>query len=111
MDAYPFQLSGGENQRCLLAMGIALAPQLLILDEPLTSVENQFRINFMDHIQKIKSEYKITILIVTHNLALIEHLVDYIYIMHKGRIVEEGTFIDLVDHPKHHYTKEIISFL
>jgi len=111
LNAYPFQLSGGENQRCLLAMAIALAPQLLILDEPMTSVDSHFKENFAHKIQQIQSEYGMAILIVTHNLTLIKDLADFVYIMHKGRIVEGGTFIDLVTQPKHHYTKEIVSYL
>lgn len=111
LNAYPFQLSGGENQRCLLAMAIALAPQLLILDEPMASVESHFKKIFANIIQTIQSQYGMAILLVTHNLALIEDLADYIYIMHKGMIAEGGTFIDLVAHPKHHYTKEIVSYL
>jgi ABC-type glutathione transport system ATPase component len=111
LNAYPFQLSGGENQRCLLAIAIALAPKLLILDEPVVSLDSPFKNIFVRIIQKIQSEYGMAILIVTHNLSFIEGLADYIYIMHKGKIVEGGTFSDLVNQPAHHYTREIISYL
>lgn len=111
LNSYPFQLSGGENQRCLLAMAMILAPQLLILDEPMTSVDSHFKRNFSQKMQQIQSEYGMAILIVTHNLTLIKDLADYIYIMHRGRIVEGGIFFDLVTRPKHHYTKEIVSYL
>jgi len=111
LNAYPFELSGGENQRCLLAMAIALTPQLLILDEPVTSVDGQFQKSFIGYIQKIKSKYHMTILMITHNLALIEHIADYIYIMYGGQIVESGTFDDLICQPRHAYTKEIVSYL
>jgi ABC-type glutathione transport system ATPase component len=110
LNSYPFQLSGGECQRCLLAMALILSPQLLIMDEPLVSLDYENQRNFMELIQGIQHKRQMTIMFATHNLNLIKNLADYVYILQKGQIVEEGRFCDLADQPQHGYTKEIFSY-
>jgi len=110
LNSYPFALSGGENQRCLLAMAAAMKPELLILDEPTAALDHDLQEGFMKLIKKIQQQYKLTILLITHNLSIIRNTSDYIYILLKGIIVEEGTPGDLFSSPSHIYTKEIVNY-
>ncbi len=108
LNSYPFQLSGGENQRCLLAMAVALRPELLILDEPTSALDYHLQEGFMGLIKKIQQQFGLTILLITHNLSLVRNAADYIYIILDGEILEEGTPGDLLTCPRHAYTKEIV---
>jgi ABC-type dipeptide/oligopeptide/nickel transport system ATPase component len=110
LNSYPFELSGGENQRCLLAMAAALKPELLILDEPTSALDQHLQEGFMDLIEKIRQQYHLTILLITHNLSIVRNISDYIYIIFKGEIVEQGTPEDLFSCPVHSYTKEIADY-
>ena len=110
LNSYPFELSGGENQRCLLAMAAALQPELLILDEPTSALDHDLQEGFMDLIKKIRQQYDLTILLITHNLSIVRNISDYIYIIFKGKIVEQGTPEDLFSCPVHSYTKEIADY-
>jgi len=110
LNSYPFELSGGENQRCLLAMAVAPQPELLILDEPTAALDHYLQEGFMELIKKIQHQYNLTILLITHNLSIVRSTSDYIYIILKGEIVEEGNPGDLFSSPSHIYTKEIVNY-
>ncbi|HLP59640.1 MAG TPA: ABC transporter ATP-binding protein [Candidatus Deferrimicrobium sp.] len=90
INSYPFQLSGGENQRCLLAMAIALHPELLILDEPTSALDHRWQEKFMTTIKRIQQHFGFTILLITHNLSLVRSSADYIYMILNGKIIEAG---------------------
>lgn len=107
LNSYPFQLSGGENQRCLLAMAVAQQPELLILDEPTSAMDLHLQEEFVGLIKKIQQQFELTILLITHNLSLVRNAADYIYIILNGEILEQGTPDDLLTSPRHAYTKEI----
>lgn len=110
LNSYPFQLSGGENQRCLLAMAVALGPELLILDEPTSALDFHLQEGFLESIKKIQERFGLTILLITHNLLHIRRAAGYVYIILNGEIIEEGTPFELLANPKHNYTKEIAGF-
>jgi len=110
LHAYPFQLSGGENQRCLLAMAAALQPELLILDEPFASLDYHVQHGFTALIKKIQQQYNLTILLISHNLSIVGNISDTIYVILKGKIVEKGTPGELFSSPTHEYTKEIVNY-
>jgi len=111
LNSYPFQLSEGENQRCLLAMAIAAQPQFLILDEPTTGFDTSLQKEFIKIIKKIHHQYNLTILLITHNLFLARTIANFVYILLQGEIVEQGEFMELFSSPKHKYTKEIVKYL
>lgn len=111
LNAYPFELSGGENQRCLLAMALALRPELLILDEPTAGLDHDLQERFTVLLKKIQREYRLSILLITHNLSIAESLSDYIYIILSGEIIEEGIPEYLFSCPVHNYTKEIVELV
>jgi ABC-type dipeptide/oligopeptide/nickel transport system ATPase component len=110
LNSYSFELSGGENQRCLLAMAAAMQPELLILDEPTAALDHHLQEGFMKLIKRIQQQYNLTILLITHNLSIVRNTSDYIYILLNGIIVEEGTPGDLFSSPSHIYTKEIVDY-
>ncbi|MCX6582965.1 MAG: ATP-binding cassette domain-containing protein [Candidatus Aminicenantes bacterium] len=109
LNSYPFQLSGGENQRCLLAMAVALQPELLILDEPTSALDHHLQEGFMGLIKKVQQRFGLTILLITHNLSLVRNAADYIYIILNGEILEDGIPGDLLTCPRHAYTREIVN--
>lgn len=110
LNSYPFELSGGENQRCLLAMAIALSPRLLILDEPETSLDVFLQQAFFSLIKLIGRQHPMTILVVTHNLTMVKNWSHRLYIMFKGEIVESGDFNEVLKHPDHSYTRELLRY-
>jgi ABC-type dipeptide/oligopeptide/nickel transport system ATPase component len=110
LNSYPFELSGGENQRCLLAMAVAQKPRVLILDEPTASLDQPWQEGFMQLIKTIQQQYCLTILLITHNLSLAKNISDFIYIILKGKIIEEGPPQELFSNPTHDYTKEIVYY-
>jgi peptide/nickel transport system ATP-binding protein len=87
---YPFELSGGQMQRMLLARIFILRPEVLIADEPTSMVDACSRASILDYLMKLKEELKMTIVFVTHDIGLAYYVSDSIFIMHKGQIVEQG---------------------
>ena len=87
---YPFELSGGQMQRMLLARIFILKPQVLIADEPTSMVDACSRASILDYLMKLKEELEMTIVFVTHDIGLAYYISDSIFIMHKGKIVEQG---------------------
>jgi ABC-type dipeptide/oligopeptide/nickel transport system ATPase subunit len=104
-DRKGFELSGGEQQRAALARLLAAEPELLILDEPFSAQDPESQLNFLNLFKKIRDEYKITLIIIAHNLRVLRKLCDEIIIIYKGRLVERGKTEDIFIAPKHPYTK------
>ena len=88
---YPFELSGGQMQRMLLARIFALRPKVLIADEATSMVDACVRANILDYLRKLKDELKMTVVFVTHDIGLANYVSDRIFIMHDGKIVNQGT--------------------
>lgn len=96
---YPIELSGGQRQRVGLMRALALAPELLLLDEPLGALDPLVRARLQDDLKEIFQRLQQTAILVTHDLAEAAYLADRIVLMNSGRIVQEGTLEDLRDHP------------
>ncbi len=105
---YPFELSGGQMQRMLLARIFILKPQVLIADEPTSMVDACSRASILDYLMKLKQELSMTIVFVTHDIGLAYYVSDSLYIMHKGEIVERGTPDDVTQRPKSDVTKQLL---
>ena len=105
---YPFELSGGQMQRMLLARIFALRPKVLIADEPTSMVDECVRGNILDYLMKLKQELKMTIVFVTHDIGLAYYISDRLFIMHEGKIVESGTPDDVALRPKSPVTIQLI---
>jgi peptide/nickel transport system ATP-binding protein len=105
---YPFELSGGQMQRMLLARIFILKPQVLIADEPTSMVDACSRASILDYLMKLKQELSMTIVFVTHDIGLAYYVSDSLYIMHQGEIVERGTPDDVTQRPKSDVTKQLL---
>jgi len=105
---YPFELSGGQMQRMLLARIFILRPQVLIADEPTSMVDACSRANILDYLMKLKEELQMTIVFVTHDIGLAYYVSDSIYIMHKGQIVEQGPPDKVTQRPESATTRQLL---
>ena len=107
VDAYPFQLSGGMRQRAMIAMALACHPRILIADEPTTALDVTIQAQVLKLIQSMQKEFNLSLVLITHNLGVIAHMVKHVYVMYLGRIVEEGPVEEIFDNPSHPYTKAL----
>ncbi|MEO8905077.1 MAG: dipeptide/oligopeptide/nickel ABC transporter ATP-binding protein [Polyangiaceae bacterium] len=105
---YPFELSGGQMQRMLLARIFILRPQVLIADEPTSMVDACSRANILDYLMKLKKELDMTIVFVTHDIGLACYISDSIFIMHEGEIVEQGPPAQVTGSPTSSVTKRLL---
>ena len=106
---YPHQLSGGMNQRVMIAQALASNPRLLIADEPTTSLDADTEEEILGLILDLQKEIGFSSLFITHNLGLIRKLCRRVYVMYKGRIVEEGDIDGIFNNPRHEHTKALVN--
>jgi len=106
---YPFELSGGQMQRLMIARIFLLKPKILLADEPTSMIDACSRATILDMLMKLRSEIGMTIIFITHDIGLAYYVSDSVYIMEKGRFVESGTADDVILHPKGAYTQRLIS--
>ncbi|SVA89806.1 uncharacterized protein METZ01_LOCUS142660, partial [marine metagenome] len=107
--AYPHELSGGQRQRVMIAMSIANNPDLLIADEPTTALDVTVQSQILDLIQNIQQQMGMSILFISHDLAVVKKIADYVCIMKDGEIVEKNSTENIFSNPQHSYTKELIT--
>jgi oligopeptide/dipeptide ABC transporter ATP-binding protein len=106
---YPYELSGGQRQRVVIAGAMVLNPSLLVADEPVSSLDASVRGEILKLMLELVREAGVTILVVTHDLGLAWNIADRIAVMYLGRIVEEGPAEELLSHPRHPYTRALLS--
>jgi peptide/nickel transport system ATP-binding protein len=111
MDRYPFQLSGGMQQRVVIAMALACDPKLLVLDEPTTGLDATVEAEVLDLVRVLRKESNAAVLLIAHNLGIIRSLCDRVGVMYAGRIVEEGPSHQVFDDPQHPYTVGLLRSL
>jgi peptide/nickel transport system ATP-binding protein len=104
MGRYPHQLSGGMQQRVVIAMALAKDPALLILDEPTTSLDATVEAEVLDLIQQLQAEFRTSVLFITHNLGVIAKMCERVGVLYAGRLVEEGPVSTVLKDPRHPYT-------
>ena len=105
---YPHQLSGGMQQRVMIAMAIAAHPRLLVADEPTTALDVTIQAQILDLLKDLKERLGMSILLITHNLGIVKDIADRALVMYAGQIVEEAPATTLLDAPKHPYTKALL---
>jgi len=105
---YPFQLSGGQCQRVMIAMGIICNPDLLIADEPTSAIDASIRKKILSLLKSINHKYGTSIIIITHDFDVAKFICDKITIMYGGLVMEHGTMKDIMENPMHPYTVELI---
>lgn len=109
IDRYPHQMSGGQRQRVMIASAIACEPQLLIADEPTTALDVTVQAQVLALINRLRREMGLACLLITHDLGVVNAVCDRAYVMHAGRIVEEGPLPALFTAPSDDYTRELLS--
>ena len=105
---YPFQLSGGMLQRVMISMAACLQPSVIIADEPTTALDLHSQLLVLRLLEKVRSEYGTSILLISHDLGVISELADDVIVMQHGRIVEAANVLELFDNPQHEYTKKLL---
>lgn len=107
--AYPHEISGGQKQRVMIAMAIACKPKLLIADEPTTALDVTVQKDIIELLRQLQAEENMSILFISHDLALVSEIADRILVMYQGAIVEQGNVSDIFHKPQHTYTKALLS--
>ena len=105
---FPHQLSGGQRQRLVVARALLFRPQLLMADEPVSMVDASLRATILESLRKMKEEYHITILYITHDLTTAYHVCDHIIVLYKGSVMEAGDVESVIANPQHPYTQLLI---
>lgn len=108
MKQYPHQLSGGQKQRVMIAMALACEPDLIIADEPTTALDVTVQQEILNLLLELKKEHGISIVFISHDLALVGDFADRVMVMYQGEIVERGTVQELFKHPEEKYTKALL---
>ena len=109
LNQYPNNLSGGMRQRVMIAMSLACSPSLLIADEPTTALDVTIQAQILDLIKDVQEEYGMSVLFITHDMAVIAEMADEVIVMFHGKIVEQGPVHEIFHNPQHDYTKKLIA--
>lgn len=108
LNSYPFELSGGMNQRVGILMAMVLRPKLLFADEPTSALDVTVQAQVVREMMQMREAYGTGIVIVTHNIGVVEYMADNIAVMYRGNLVEYGKKEDVIYHPREDYTKRLI---
>ncbi len=109
IDAYPFELSGGQQQRVMIAMAIACEPQLLIADEPTTALDATIQRQILELLADLRKRHRMSMLYISHDLATVSEIADYVAVMREGAIREQGALTTVYETPRDAYTKALLA--
>ena len=108
-EQFPHQLSGGLRQRAMIAMALAGGPRLLIADEPTTALDVTVQKQILDLLDRLRRELRLGLLFITHDLGVVAQVADRVAVMYAGRIIEEGPTLEVLQSPRHPYTKGLLA--
>lgn len=106
---YPHEFSGGQRQRIGVARALASNPRLIIADEPVSALDLSVQAQVLNYMKRIQEEYNLSYLFISHDLGVVQHMCDELFIMYRGRFVETGNKEDIYKNPQHIYTKRLLS--
>ncbi|WP_439710833.1 ATP-binding cassette domain-containing protein, partial [Anaerotruncus colihominis] len=109
MRCYPYELSGGMKQRVMIAMALCCDPKILIADEPTTALDVTIQAQVLGLLRTLRDQLGMSIVIVTHDLGVVANFAERVVVMYAGKIVEEGPTREVLDHPRHCYTRCLIA--
>ncbi len=109
LQTYPHQLSGGQRQRIMIAMALANEPDILIADEPTTALDVTVQAQILELLQSLQQRFQMAILLITHDLGIVERVSDRVYVMQEGQIVEHKPTAELFRNPEHTYTRTLLN--
>ncbi|RPD49277.1 ABC transporter ATP-binding protein [Hymenobacter sediminis] len=107
--SYPHEISGGQKQRVMIAMAMACNPAILIADEPTTALDVTVQARMLRLIDDLRRQHNTAIIFITHDLGVVAEIADHILVMYRGRVVEQGTVLDIFTNPQHPYTKGLLA--
>ena len=109
LDSYPFQLSGGMQQRVMIAMALSTQPDLIIADEPTSAVDATIQVQILELLSRLRLEHQFSMLFITHSLEVVSAVCDSVAVMYAGSLVETGSVSDIFTSSKHPYTQALMS--